>query len=143
MGLLPRPPSAPRTHDSFAWCWSFSSFAERGRPLEIVNVACLDYPLDRTNKRAGGRISQPQNLKVVKRQDGTLHNSRRPVEFGRGTNLLDQAAGDYKINSTFQTASGTTNVEINKGKLNTKVLIAIVVGLLVLLLAVIALFLRP
>jgi hypothetical protein len=58
-------------------------------------------------------------------------------------NLLDQAAGDYKINSTFQTASGTTNVEINKGKLNTRVLIAIVAGLLVLLLAVIILFLRP
>lgn len=57
-------------------------------------------------------------------------------------NLLDQTAGDYKINSTFQTASGTTSVEINKGKVNTKVLIAIVAGLLVLLLAVIALFLR-
>ena len=58
-------------------------------------------------------------------------------------NLLDHTAGDYKINSTFQTASGTTNVEINKGKLNTKVLIAIVAGLVVFLLVAIALLMRP
>jgi hypothetical protein len=57
-------------------------------------------------------------------------------------NLLDQTAGDYKINSTFQTASGTTNVEINKAKLNTKLLLVIVAGLLVFLLLIIAIFLR-
>lgn len=57
-------------------------------------------------------------------------------------NLLDQTAGDYKINSTFQTASGTTNVEINKGRMNTTVLLAIISGLVILLLALAALFLK-
>jgi hypothetical protein len=54
-------------------------------------------------------------------------------------NMLDQTAGDYKINSTFQTASGTTNVEISKGKVNTKVLLAIIaaLGILLIVLAVI------
>ena len=31
-------------------------------------------------------------------------------------NLLDEKVGDYKINSTFETATGTTNVEIRKSK---------------------------
>ena len=73
------------------------------------------------------------------RSDAAHQEIRNIIE---SANLLDQTAGDYKINSTFQTASGTTNVEINKGKLNTKVLLAIVVGVLLFLLAVIALFLK-
>lgn len=31
-------------------------------------------------------------------------------------NLLDKSVEDFKINSTFETASGTTNVEIRKSK---------------------------
>ena len=49
-------------------------------------------------------------------------------------NLLDQRGGDYKINSTFETASGTTNVEIRKSKLTTTNIIAIIVGLVVVIL---------
>ena len=37
--------------------------------------------------------------------------------------LLDKSVGDYKINSTFETASGTTNVEIQKSKFNSVFLI--------------------
>ena len=44
-------------------------------------------------------------------------------------NLLDQKVGDYKINSTFQTASGTTNVEIRKSKLTPTLMLAMVGGL--------------
>lgn len=51
-------------------------------------------------------------------------------------NLLDQRVGDYKINSTFETASGTTNVEIRKSAFSTSNLILIggvaLVALLVL-----------
>lgn len=39
-------------------------------------------------------------------------------------NLLDKSVGDYKINSTFETASGTTNVEIRKSNFAKPVLIA-------------------
>jgi hypothetical protein len=48
-------------------------------------------------------------------------------------NLLDQKVGDYKINSTFETASGTTNVEIRKSKLTPAVMLAIVGGLALVL----------
>ena len=44
-------------------------------------------------------------------------------------NLLDQKVGDYKINSTFQTASGTTNVEIRKSKLTPTLMLAIIGGI--------------
>jgi hypothetical protein len=33
-------------------------------------------------------------------------------------NLLDEKVGDYQINSTFETATGTTSVEIRKSKTN-------------------------
>ena len=47
-------------------------------------------------------------------------------------NLLDKSVADYKINSTFETASGTTNVEIRKSKLTTTNIIAIIIGLAIL-----------
>lgn len=49
-------------------------------------------------------------------------------------NLLDQRGGDYQINSSFETATGTTQVQIRRSKSTTAVLIASAVGLVVLLL---------
>ena len=54
-------------------------------------------------------------------------------------NLLDRRGGDYKINSTFETATGTTNVEIQKSKSTTVILIAAVVGLIIALVVLAAL----
>jgi hypothetical protein len=50
-------------------------------------------------------------------------------------NLLDQRVGDYKINSTFETASGTTNVEIRKSAFSSMSVVMIVAFVIVLLLA--------
>jgi hypothetical protein len=55
-------------------------------------------------------------------------------------NLLDQRGGDYQINSTFETATGTTNVEIRRSSSNrilligvaAAVILAIVVAVLLL-----------
>lgn len=55
-------------------------------------------------------------------------------------NLLDQKVADYKINSTFETATGTTSVEIKKSRSNTLILIAIITG--VILLALVLFLLR-
>lgn len=51
-------------------------------------------------------------------------------------NLLDGRGGDYKINSTFETASGTTNVEIRKSKLTQTQVVAIAVGLISIILLI-------
>jgi hypothetical protein len=50
---------------------------------------------------------------------------------------LDQRGGDYKIDSTFETASGTTNVQITRAKSITVMAIVSVVGILVFLLIVV------
>lgn len=57
-------------------------------------------------------------------------------------NLLDRRGGDYKINSSFETATGTTNVEIRKSKFSPKLLVAAAVGLLLLILLLIVLVTR-
>src|SRR2546427_9016943 len=62
LGRLVRPNFLAQLTTPLTWCWSFSSCAERARALEIVDVACLDYPLDRTNKRAGGGRFSTQNF---------------------------------------------------------------------------------
>src|SRR5215470_1202160 len=52
-------------------------------------------------------------------------------------NLLDEKVGDYKISSTFETATGTTSVEIKKSKTNLTLIIAgLIVGLLLVLIFV-------
>src|SRR6187549_2521036 len=65
---------------------------------------------------------------AVEKRKAEYRNSAAQEEMQNliGTaNLLDQKVGDYKINSTFETASGTTNVEIRKSKLTTVNLILI------------------
>ena len=54
-------------------------------------------------------------------------------------NLLDKTVGDYQINSTFETASGTTNVEIRKAKLSNFHLLAIISGLTLIVVLIIIL----
>ena len=57
-------------------------------------------------------------------------------------NLLDQRGGDYKINSTFETATGSTNVEIQKSKSTLVALIAAVAGVVIILLLLAILVMR-
>lgn len=54
--------------------------------------------------------------------------------------LLDRRVGDYKINSTFETATGTTSVEIKKSKTN--LIVGIAVAVILVLLTVVFLMLR-
>ncbi|MGD9588471.1 MAG: hypothetical protein AB7Q37_04685 [Pyrinomonadaceae bacterium] len=56
-------------------------------------------------------------------------------------NLLDDQVGDFKINSTFETASGTTNVEIKKSA-SSSLKIAVVAGVVVVIVVLILLFTR-
>jgi hypothetical protein len=55
-------------------------------------------------------------------------------------NLLDQKVGDYKINSTFETATGTTSVEIKKSRTNFILIVAAIV--IFVLLVLLFLFVR-
>ncbi|HWT02625.1 MAG TPA: hypothetical protein VN256_20410 [Pyrinomonadaceae bacterium] len=57
-------------------------------------------------------------------------------------NLLDQRGGDYEINSTFETATGTTQVQIRRSKSASGLLIAAAIGLVILLIILITLIIR-
>lgn len=57
-------------------------------------------------------------------------------------NLLNKQVGDYKINSTFETASGTTNVEIKNSRFPTSGVLIAVIGIAVLVIVGVAIFLN-
>ena len=73
------------------------------------------------------------------RTDSAQHEIRNVIE---NADLLDQRGGDYKIDSTFETASGTTTVQITKAKSVTLMAIVAVIGILLFLLAIVLIFNR-
>jgi hypothetical protein len=78
---------------------------------------------------------------AVEKRKAEYRNSAAQEEMRNlihNANLLDQQVSDYKIDSTFETASGTTNVEIRKSKFSTAQM-AVFVGITVVIL--IAIFL--
>src|SRR6267142_1761633 len=89
-----------------------------------------------SRKAAEEVLKMEVEKRLAEQRSGAAHEEIKNIIESAG--MLDQAGGDYKINSTFQTASGTTNVEINKGKFNTRLLLAIIAGLIVLLLVLAA-----
>lgn len=56
--------------------------------------------------------------------------------------LLDQRGGDYQINSTFETATGTTQVQITRSKSASGLLAVAAVALVILVIILIALIAR-
>ena len=57
-------------------------------------------------------------------------------------NLLDEKVGDFKINSTFETATGTTSVEIKKSKTNLTLILGVSVVSLLLIVILLLVLLR-
>ena len=57
-------------------------------------------------------------------------------------NLLDEKVGDYKINSTFETATGTTSVEIKKSRSNLTLIVAASAIALLLIVILLLVFLK-
>lgn len=83
----------------------------------------VDNALQNLDEQQARRVTQKAADEVVRiavekrraeyRTSAAREEMRNVVE---NANLLDQRGGDYKISSTFETASGTTNVEIQKSK---------------------------
>ena len=75
-----------------------------------------------------------EKRKAEYRTDAAQEEMRNLIN---NANLLDQKVGDYQINSTFETATGTTSVQIKKSRSSYLILAAaiavFVLSLLVLL----------
>ena len=104
----------------------------------------VDNALENLDESQARRVTEKAADEIVRlaveKRKAEYRNSAAQEEMRNlihNANLLDQQVSDYRIDSTFETASGTTNVEIRKSKLST-VQIAILAGVAVLVL--IALF---
>lgn len=106
---------------------------------DIVDNALQN--LDETQARKVTEKAADEIVKIaVEKRKAEYRSSAAQDEMRNlidNVNLLDQRGGDYKINSTFETASGTTNVEIRKSKLTPVNVIAIVIGLVIVVLLIV------
>ena len=73
-----------------------------------------------------------EKRKAEYRTDAAQQEMRNLIN---NADLLDQKVGDYKINSTFETATGTTSVEIKKSR-SSYVILAAGIAVFVLLVLV-------
>ena len=108
---------------------------------DIVDNALQNLDEDQARRVTEKAADEVVRLAVEKRK-ADYRNAAAQDEMRNlihNANLLDEQAGDFKISSTFETASGTTNVEIRKTPQAIRYLLA-VVGLLVVLLALFFVF---
>lgn len=103
---------------------------------DIVDSALQN--LDEDQARAVTRKAAEEVVKIaVEKRRAEYRNNAAQDEMKNlidNANLLDGRGGDYKINSTFETASGTTNVEIRKSKFSQTQIIAASIGLITVIL---------
>ena len=81
----------------------------------------VDNALQNLDETQAKRVSEKAADEIVRlaveKRKAEYRNSAAQEEMQNlisNANLLDQQVSDYKISSTFETASGTTNVEIRK-----------------------------
>src|SRR6187431_1765288 len=110
-------------------------------PISAEDI--VDNALENLTEAQAQRVTEKAADEIVRlaveKRKAEYRNSAAQEEMNNlinNANLLDQRVGDYKINSTFETASGTTNVEIRKSKITPISIIAIVVGLAVVILLI-------
>ncbi len=116
-------------------------------PLSAEDI--VDNALQNLDETQARRVTEKAADEIVRlaveKRKAEYRNSAAQEEMHNlinNANLLDQRVGDYKINSTFETASGTTNVEIRKSKITPVSIGVIVVGLVALVLFVAFLIMR-
>lgn len=95
--------------------------------------------LDEQQAREVSKKAADEVVKIAVEKRKAEYRSDRAQEEMRNlihnANLLDEQVSDYKINSTFETATGTTSVEIKKSKTNfTLILVGVGVFLVIILL---------
>jgi hypothetical protein len=116
-------------------------------PISAEDI--VDNALQNLDEMQARRVTEKAADEIVRiaveKRKAEYRNSAAQEEMHNlinNANLLDQKVSDYKINSTFETASGKTNVEISKSKPSPINLILIVVGLLIVILLIVFLILK-
>jgi hypothetical protein len=97
----------------------------------------VDNALQNLDEKQARQVTQKAADEIVRlaieKRKAEYRNAASQEEMSnliKNANLLDKSVSDYKINSTFETASGTTNVEIYKSTPIRKNTIFIIIGVL-------------
>lgn len=113
-------------------------------PISAEDI--VDNALQNLDENQARRVTEKAADEVVRlaveKRKAEYRNAAAQDEMRNlihNANLLDDQAGDFKISSTFETASGTTNVEIRKTPQTIKYLAA-AVGLVIVLFALYFIF---
>lgn len=109
---------------------------------DIVDSALQNLDEEQARQVTRKAAEEVVKIAVEKRKAEYRHNAAQEEmrNLIDNANLLEDRGGDYKINSTFETASGTTNVEIRKSKFSQTQIIAAVGLIAVILLLLFMLF---
>lgn len=104
-------------------------------PISAEDI--VDNALDNLDEAQARRVTEKAADEIVRlaveKRKAEYRNSAAQEEMHNlisNANMLDRQVSDYKITSTFETASGTTNVEIKKSPFSTAHL-AIAAGVIV------------
>lgn len=116
-------------------------------PISAEDI--VDNALQNLDENQARQVTQKAADEIVRiaveKRKAEYRNSAAQEEMRNlisNANLLDKSVGDYKINSTFETASGTTNVEIRKSVFTPVNIAVIVFGLAVLIFLLVFLMMR-
>jgi len=117
----------------------------QGKSLFPVSAEdIIDNALQNLDERQAKEVNKKAADEVVKlaveKRKAEYRSDRAQEEMRNlinNANLLDQKVDDFKINSTFETATGTTSVEIKKSRINNLLIIcAVAVFILVLVMVI-------
>ena len=116
-------------------------------PLSAEDI--VDNALQNLDENQARRVTEKAADEIVRlaveKRKAEYRNSAAQDEMHNlinNANLLDQRVGDYKITSTFETASGTTNVEIRKAEKNKSAVVAVIVAGAAIIVLLLIFFLR-
>ena len=108
-----------------AWFFLLQWPAKKQSLFPVSAEDIVDNALQNLDEGQARRVTEKAADEIVRlaveKRKAEYRNSAAQEEMHNlinNANLLDQKVGDYKINSTFETASGTTNVEIRKSGLS-------------------------
>ena len=113
-------------------------------PEDIVDNALQNLDENQVRQVTQKAADEVVKIAVEKRRAEYRGNAARDEmrNVVENANILDERGGEYKINSTFETASGTTSVEIQNSKKTSTSLIIAGIGLLASVLVLLFFLLR-
>ncbi len=109
-------------------------------PDDIVDNALQNLDEKQVREVTQKAADEVVKIAVEKRRAEYRNNAAREEmqNVVGNANILDRTVSEYKINSTFETASGTTSVEIQNSKSKNQVLLVVAIFGFLIVIAILA-----